>query len=397
MHLNPLVKWTGGRRSELPVLSPLFPPHARVIEPFAGGAAVSFYSNPGQAVLNDVSKPLIHFYETLKDDTARLEFKKTVLLLDATRKKIKKDISGLKSSEINKFFSAKTDDAKAKILQSFLEKSWFDSLPAAVKKIAQKDTEKSLKDKLFKRIPALEKKRESVFSAEERRDHLETAVQSGLYTALRRVYNSEATCKSLPGSWQAAAWFLVRSLCYSGMFRYSKSGAFNVPYGGIGYNTRDFKNSLEKIVDPDVVHFLKTTDFSNLDFDTLFLNYKGFDPKTDFIFVDPPYDSTFSQYNAEGDFTLEDQKRLAKTLINTKTPWMLVIKNTPFILSLYTDKSLHCAVFGKNYQVNFRNRHDRGVEHLIVTNYAFPKSDAVQTINAKTYYKDQKDQKSTSK
>lgn len=124
-----------------------------------------------------------------------------------------------------------------------------------------------------------------------------------------------------------------------------------------------------------------------MDFEDLFKKYNFF-ASSDFVFVDPPYDSTFSQYNADADFTKDDQRRLAKTLLATKAPWMLVIKNTPFILSLYEDKKLFCAVFGKNYQVNFRNRHDRGVEHLIVTNYKLPPSNDIQTINAKTYFKE---------
>jgi hypothetical protein len=29
-------------------------------------------------------------------------------------------------------------------------------------------------------------------------------------------------------------------------------------------------------------------------------------------------------------------------------------------------------VFGKTYQVNIKNRHDRDVEHLVVVNYPWP-------------------------
>lgn len=387
MELSPLVKWTGGKRSELPILKPLFPPHSRVVEPFSGGAAVAFSSNPGQAVLNDVSVSLIHFYETLKDDQGRKEFLTALVLFDDIRKTIKKDIKKIKDSDINKLFSAKTDAEKTKVLDSFAKKSWFDSLPETLKKSAQKDTEKSLKDKLFTRIPNLEKKKSVVFSVAERRDHLETAVQSGFYTTLRRVYNKEALAKNLSSPIHATAWFVVRSLCYSGMFRFSASGAFNVPYGGIGYNTRDFQNSVTRFLEKETIKFLKSTDFSVMDFEDLFKKYNFF-AASDFVFVDPPYDSTFSQYNADADFTKDDQRRLAKTLLATKAPWMLVIKNTPFILSLYEDKKLFCAVFGKNYQVNFRNRHDRGVEHLIVTNYKLPASSDIQTINAKTYFKE---------
>ena len=48
---------------------------------------------------------------------------------------------------------------------------------------------------------------------------------------------------------------------------------------------------------------------------------------------------------------------------------MLVIKNTPFIYSLYSNVGLNITVFDKKYLVSFQDRNDRDAEHLIVTNY----------------------------
>lgn len=47
---------------------------------------------------------------------------------------------------------------------------------------------------------------------------------------------------------------------------------------------------------------------------------------------------------------------------------MMVIRNTPFIKSLYKDYNI--AVFGKNYAFHARGAYDeKQSEHLIITNY----------------------------
>lgn len=49
---------------------------------------------------------------------------------------------------------------------------------------------------------------------------------------------------------------------------------------------------------------------------------------------------------------------------------MLVIKNTPFIASLYEGKKLTIKSFNKKYLVCFMNRNDKNAEHLIIMNYS---------------------------
>ena len=91
--------------------------------------------------------------------------------------------------------------------------------------------------------------------------------------------------------------------------------------------------------------------------------------KDDFIFLDPPYDSEFSTY-AKNEFTKDDQMRLADYLINKcNAKWMIVIKNTPFIYSLYNNDKLNISSFSKKYLVSFQNRNDKNAEHLLIKNY----------------------------
>ncbi|MGE2723562.1 DNA adenine methylase [Mycolicibacterium pulveris] len=66
--LRPLLKWAGGKQWLAPSLSQLFEMSAsdRLIEPFAGGAALYFFARPARAVLGDTNYTLISTYQALK-------------------------------------------------------------------------------------------------------------------------------------------------------------------------------------------------------------------------------------------------------------------------------------------------------------------------------------------
>ncbi len=67
--MKPIIKYQGGKTKELPLIKKLLPPNiTAVIEPFCGGAAVSWALNK-PAVLNDINKDLINLYEVVKDPT----------------------------------------------------------------------------------------------------------------------------------------------------------------------------------------------------------------------------------------------------------------------------------------------------------------------------------------
>ena len=120
-------------------------------------------------------------------------------------------------------------------------------------------------------------------------------------------------------------------------------------------------------------HFSKTT-FGNEDFYDFMKQWKP--KKNDFVFVDPPYDSEFSTYS-NNEFLQSDQERLANYLINIcEGNFMLVIKNTSLISKLYVEGTktanggnIYISSFDKNYSVSFKNRNNKKVQHLVITNY----------------------------
>lgn len=70
--MNPLIKWPGGKSSEISKIEGLFPKHNRYIEPFFGGGAVFFHLQPKNAAINDVSESLMQYYSLLKQQDKKL-------------------------------------------------------------------------------------------------------------------------------------------------------------------------------------------------------------------------------------------------------------------------------------------------------------------------------------
>ena len=205
-------------------------------------------------------------------------------------------------------------------------------------------------------------------------DNILGSIKNAFYMYIRNLYNNIKEY-NLDKEFASVLFYFIRMYTYSGMFRYNKSGNFNVPYGGIGYNKKTMNNKIEYFQNKYLIeHFQKTKIFEE-DFEDFF---KITRPKTeDFIFLDPPYDTEFSTY-AKNTFDKDDQKRLATYLIKEcKAKWMLVIKNTELISSLYEenletiggDEKIFRIAFDKKYQVSFMDRNDKEVEHLIITNY----------------------------
>lgn len=66
--VRPPLKWAGGKRWQVPHLSKYWEPRKdrRLVEPFAGGLAVTLGLQPKRALLNDINPHLINFYTWLK-------------------------------------------------------------------------------------------------------------------------------------------------------------------------------------------------------------------------------------------------------------------------------------------------------------------------------------------
>jgi DNA adenine methylase len=69
----PILKWVGGKRQLLEVLTPLLPRRITTYcEPFIGGGALLFELQPSIAYINDINDELIRVYNVIKNDVEDL-------------------------------------------------------------------------------------------------------------------------------------------------------------------------------------------------------------------------------------------------------------------------------------------------------------------------------------
>lgn len=357
--MKPLIKWPGGKGREIKDFKNLIPTFDKYIEPFFGGGAVFFYLEPNKAYINDISLNLTLFYKMVKDnnhefiDYLKLYSSIWSLLLD----NVSKNISVLTGY----YLDENEQDLKHFIKELVLK--IYDNKVILDEDIFEKIIEKNVLDK-FRRTKKNEAK--SPFSREDLEENLITGFMSGLYMYFRDVYNRTILNKidiSIPH--KIANFYFIREYCYGSMFRYNSKGEFNIPYGGVSYNKKNFNEKINTLLKDETQNLLKTTAIHCDDFEN-FLNKLDLSEE-DFIFLDPPYDTEFSDYEGR-EFNKKDQERLFNSLKKTKAKFLLVIKNTEFIFNLYKD-DFNILSFDKNYSYNVRSRNERAVEHLIITNY----------------------------
>ena len=369
--LQPIVKWPGGKEKELKYILPNVPEFDRYYEPFVGGGSVFLAIRAREYYINDLSSELIALYDSIarSDDNffhyaeimdkswnnAVLFFNENKLLVDAYLKYRNNEISkeDLKSF-VKKFCQDKKDDILGIIGKEFK------SYPC----ILVNEMEINLYRKMA-RMHELEVKKH-ILPESDLHDNIETAIKSAVYMNYRYLYNN-GTIAGNNKALHCALFFFMRNYAYSGMFRYSGKGEFNVPYGGMAYNNKMMKRKLDYYQSRPLLRHLENTHIYNMDFETFFRKVEP--EENDFVFLDPPYDSEFSTY-AQNAFTKADQERLAGFMINEcKAKWMMIIKNTEFIYNLYNKDGINIRSFDKEYLVSFMNRNEKKVTHLLITNY----------------------------
>lgn len=373
--VRPLIKWTGGKYDEFEFFANYIPSAFRYyVEPFFGGGGVFFAHQPSdRAFLNDKSTDLIHFYSSLSD----LEFKRQaftyadawdqagVFIVDLQR-----SVGFLFVDFLAGNISLSQAGERLKQTIGLYGSDKFYPLFHADFCIDPYRFQAALVDSLvdkFSRIKNISDRNGQSFGNEELRDHFATGVKSGIYLFLRKLMNDDFTGKlKLHKAKRIANWYFVREFCYASMFRYNARGEFNIPYGGLAYNRKNFRQKVTRLFRPDVAALFANAKFTNLDFER-FLEKLPLSAD-DFIFLDPPYDSEFSEYDQNA-FTQTDQIRLAHWLFQTRAKWMMVIKETSFIRALYSKPGIRILDFDKNYTYNVRGRNDRSVKHLIILNY----------------------------
>ena len=157
----------------------------------------------------------------------------------------------------------------------------------------------------------------------------------------------------------AARFVFINKTCFNGLYRENKAGLFNAAFGWksniILYdedNLTDCSSALQDVV------------IMSGDFEDACQNLTA----GDFVYFDPPYDSTFDGYQGSG-FSKEDQTRLQglfQRLTERGVYCMLSNNDTEFIRNLYSGYSVEMV--SAKRMIN-RNGTGRKGEELLITNY----------------------------
>lgn len=110
------------------------------------------------------------------------------------------------------------------------------------------------------------------------------------------------------------------------------------------------------------------TKIENLSFEQIFEKYNSDD---NFMFLDPPYDSQFTDYGY-CQFGKEQHKKLAQLFKETKNNCLMIIGKTDFICQLYDGYIVD--EFDKKYRFKIHSGRvgdEINNKHLIITNYEF--------------------------
>lgn len=282
--MKPILKYPGGKSKEIKHFHQFIPDHNTYIEPFFGGGALYFHTEPKRAIINDVNSSLIYFY---KDLTSNFEL-------------VKQELNTLQNEYKNN-------------REIFMER----------------------------------KKKNPLERVEDPNEKIYYRIRDMFNNKIKREY-----C-------YATIYFYINKTAYSGMIRYNSKGEFNVPYGR-------YANFNTSLLTYDHYDLLKNSKILNTDYSKVFDLAKP----NDFIFLDPPYDTTFSEYGNEvftGDFNEDSQRKLAEDFKNLDSKAMIIISETALINELYKDY-IH-SKYSKSYAVNIRNRFKSEANHLIITNY----------------------------
>lgn len=181
-----------------------------------------------------------------------------------------------------------------------------------------------------------------------------------LYYRLRDMYNglTEKTYSD------ALLYYYINKTAYSGMIRYNARGEFNVPFGR-------YQHLGTQLVTAAHSRLLQRAELSCADYSHVFDLCRA----DDFLFLDPPYDCTFSDYGNQeyrDGFSEDDHRRLARDFAQLPCRALMVIGRTPLTETLYGRYIVD--EYAKQYAVNIRNRFRAAATHIVVANYR--KSDA---------------------
>ena len=262
----PLLKWAGGKEQELKYIIPNLPEYfENYYEPFVGGGSVYTAIQAKEYFINDKSHELIDLYKIIVSDKRDMFFKAIEEIIHNW------EVLGNISEKNQGFFikiyedfacnKISKDILSSKIYEFILKYSKeFNGLFSSSFNFNIENFLKEIKKNLVRktsRMKVLEKEKGKLPN-KDILDNIETALKSAFYMHFRHIYNFYKKYE-LNQVFYTAIFLFIRNYAYSGMFRYNSKGEFNVPYGGIAYNNKNFRKKIDYLKSAPLQELLSKT------------------------------------------------------------------------------------------------------------------------------------------
>lgn len=373
--LSLIVTRAGSKKRELkPWILPNLPKYDRYFEPFVGGGSVFMGLNANEYFINDFSSDLVSIYKNISKSDDR--FFTCIEKIDQSLLKAD-DFFKEKENELVDMYSKFYYDEDLEI--GHMVEKWCYRTKAEIYDIVRDvaSVEPNLflngvKSSLTKKFISLKKQGIIIPSVVDR--DIRYSIKAAQFRYYRHIYNNQEITKT-DDALHVALFFYILQFQYQGKEDYNKKGEFTSSYGG--QTDKRLYGKLNYFRSASVKAHFENTRIYNLDFEEFL---KTTNPtKDDFIFLDPPYDETFSSYGNH-DFGREDHIRLANYLLTEcKAKWMMIIKDTDFIYNLYNKSGIYIDAYNYQYKIN-----KDGVTHLLITNYPLEDTGIVREVEYKS-------------
>lgn len=376
--MKPLIKYPGGKYKEYDEIKKFFPNSINnYYEPFFGGGGVFLRLKndkriKGKSGINDYSTSLIEFYKSVSGSTFEVSLLEISNAWDVIRNIGEKVFTAFSDRFENLLITKESVPFVTEEVSDFIEKHLKECNLNTHGFSLKSKIESSLNDKLkrFQKIKISESKKDISYKC------ITTSICQAFYFIIRDMYNdwnNHGNLDSYTMDERSAQWVFIREYCFGSMFRFGSNGDFNIPYGGFSYNKKCFTCKIKNIVSDEVRKTFSELDIKCGDFEDAINGWSY--TKNDFMFLDPPYDSTFSEYD-DNSFGKQDHIRLANCLKTCKCKWLIAIGKTDFIYNLYKDYNI--IEYNKTYMYQAKGKYDnKHTTHLVITNYPL-KSDIVK-------------------
>ena len=362
--VTPFLKWPGGKSQELPAIAAVAPPlTGRLIDPFVGGGAILFAAPPDvPAWANDACPDLVGLYTSAaaRDDAVIAAIAGVAGAWEgfSTVPELYEDLADAFLRDSRAAAVASLDRHRVSL------HGLTDRAGPQITVFFELRVEKELLAK-FDRMRGVQRRVGRTLSRPDLLANIEGSLRSSFYMSIRSRYNS-ARLAAVLDAFRLADFFFLREFAYAAMFRFNARDEFNVPYGGVTYNRKTLSGKADLLFGDAARARLSNTTFQCQDFEPFLTDAHV--TAEDFVFVDPPYDSEFSDYDNRP-FASSDQRRLADLLSRVPAKVMVVIKDTPAIRALYSSGRWHVLEAEKTYAWTIKSRNDRAATHLTITNY----------------------------